>query len=286
MMEVLMAIRIITDSASDLPADKAKLRRVTKIPMSIHFGPASYFDGETLSCDVFYQLLTAGQHHPTTSQPTPEAFLQVFSAARDAGDSVVCILLSSELSGTYQSAFIARQMCEYDEIYLVDSLSATGGMQILINYACKLRDSGLDAAGIAAELERLKERIRIFAVVDTLEYLRKGGRLSAAQAAIGTVSRLKPIIAVREGKVAVASKAFGIGAATKSLLKLLAANPVDDVFPSYFLYSSTPEKKEELIPLLRQQNLLPSRLHDCQIGATIGTHVGPGAFGFAYITRN
>ena len=83
-----------------------------------------------------------------------------------------------------------------------------------------------------------------------------------------------------------ASKAFGIGAATKSLLKLLAANPVDDVFPSYFLYSSTPEKKEELIPLLRQQNLLPSRLHDCQIGATIGTHVGPGAFGFAYITRN
>ena len=281
-----MAIRIITDSASDLPAEKATLRRVTKIPMSVQFGPASYYDGENLSCDVFYQLLTAGQHHPTTSQPTPEAFLQVFSAAKAAGDSVVCILLSGEFSGTYQSAFIARQMCEYEEIYLVDSRSATAGMQILVNYACKLRDSGLGAAAIAGELERLKDRVRIFAVVDTLEYLRKGGRLSAAQAAIGTVSRLKPIVTVREGRVAVASKAFGTGAATKTLLKLLAANPVEDTFPSYFLYTSSPEKKEELIPLLRQQGLLPSRLHDCRIGATIGTHVGPGAFGFAYIAKS
>lgn len=280
-----MAVRIFTDSASDFPADKAKLRRITKVPMSIHFGPATYFDGKNLSADVFYQLLTAGEYHPTTAQPTPEAFLREFEAARDAGDSVVCILLSSELSGTFQSAYIAKQMCEYDEIYLVDSRSATGGMQILINYACKLRDSGLSAAGIAQAVEDLVDRIRIFAVVDTLEYLRKGGRLSAAQAAIGTVSRLKPIIAVKDGKVAVASKAFGIGAATKSLLKLLAANPVDDAFPSYFLYTSDPEKKEELIPMLRQQAILPSRLHDCRIGPTIGVHVGPGAFGFAYVAQ-
>ena len=278
-----MAIRIITDSASDMPAEKARIRRVTVIPISVHFGPASYYDGKNLSHDLFYKLLTAGEYHPTTSQPSPEAFLQEFEAAQAAGDSVVCILLSSALSGTFQSAFITKQMCAYDQVYLVDSTTATAGMQILINYACKLRDSGLEGADIADALEDLKGRIRIYAVVDTLEYLRKGGRLSAAQAALGAVSRLKPIIAVKDGKVSVASKAFGTGAATKSFLKLIANNPVDDAFPSYFLYSGDSSKKDELIPLLRQQNTLPSRLHDCSIGATIGTHVGPGAFGMAYV---
>ena len=278
-----MAVRIITDTASDMPAEKAQIRRVTTIPISVHFGPASYYDGKNLSHDLFYKLLTAGEHHPTTSQPSPETFLQEFEAARDAGDSVLCILLSSTLSGTFQSAFIAKQMCGYDQVFLVDSITATAGMQILINYACKLRDSGLDAGSIADALNKLKDRIRIYAVVDTLEYLRKGGRLSAAQAALGTVSRLKPIIAVKDGRVTVASKAFGMGAATKSFLKLIANTPVDDAFPSYFLYSSDVEKKDELIPLLRQQNTLPSRLHDCRIGATIGTHVGPGAFGMAYV---
>lgn len=280
-----MAVRIITDSASDMPAEKARIRRVNTIPLSVHFGPATYYDGKNLSHDLFYKLLTAGEHHPTTSQPSPETFLQEFEAAQNAGDSVVCILLAGTLSGTFQSAFIAKQMCGYDQIYLVDSTTATAGMQILINYACKLRDSGLDAAGIAEAVEAIKDRIRIFAVVDTLEYLRKGGRLSAAQAALGTVSRLKPIIAVKDGKVSVASKAFGTGAATKSFLKLIANNPVDDSFPSYFLYSSDSSKKDELIPLLRQQNTLPSRLHDCRIGATIGTHIGPGAFGMAYVAK-
>lgn len=280
-----MAVRIITDSASDMPAEKARIRRVNTIPLSVHFGPATYYDGKNLSHDLFYKLLTAGEHHPTTSQPSPETFLQEFEDAQNAGDSVVCILLAGTLSGTFQSAFIAKQMCGYDQIYLVDSTTATAGMQILINYACKLRDSGLDAAGIAEAVEAIKDRIRIFAVVDTLEYLRKGGRLSAAQAALGTVSRLKPIIAVKDGKVSVASKAFGTGAATKSFLKLIANNPVDDSFPSYFLYSSDSSKKDELIPLLRQQNTLPSRLHDCRIGATIGTHIGPGAFGMAYVAK-
>lgn len=280
-----MAVRIITDSASDMPAEKARIRRVNTIPLSVHFGPATYYDGKNLSHDLFYKLLTAGEHHPTTSQPSPETFLQEFEDAQNAGDSVVCILLAGTLSGTFQSAFIAKQMCGYDQIYLVDSTTATAGMQILINYACKLRDSGLDAAGIAEAVEAIKDRIRIFAVVDTLEYLRKGGRLSAAQAALGTVSRLKPIIAVKDGKVSVASKAFGTGAATKSFLKLIANNPVDDSFPSYFLYSSDSGKKDELIPLLRQQNTLPSRLHDCRIGATIGTHIGPGAFGMAYVAK-
>ena len=280
-----MAVRIVTDSACDMPAHKARLRRVIKVPLTVHFGSAAYFDGKNLDPELFYKLLSAGERHPTTSQPTPEAFLREFSAARSAGDSVVCILLSSGLSGTFQSAYAASQMCEYDEIYLVDSMTASGGMQILLNYACKLRDSGLSAPDIVAAVEALKERVRLYAVIDTLEYLRRGGRLSAAQAALGTVSRLKPVITLRGGETAVASKAFGLNGATRQLLKLLAANPVDDAYPSYFLYTDRPEKKEELLPLLRQEGLLPSRLHDCAVGAAIGTHAGPGAFGFAYVEK-
>ena len=278
-----MAIRIIVDSASDFPPEKAQLRRVIVVPLTIHFGPTTYYDGKTISNDLFYKLLTAGAYHPTTAQPSPEAFLKLFEEAKAAGDQVLCILLSSNLSGTYQSANIAKGLCSYEEIYLVDSGTASAGIQILINYACKLRDGGLDAADIAGALESVKHRIRIYAAVDTLEYLRKGGRLSAAQAVLGAVSRLKPVIDVREGKVAVASKSFGMAAATKQLIKQVAEHPVDDAFPSYFLYTDSTAMKEKFVSLLREKGLLPTKMHDCGLGATIGTHVGPGAFGLAYV---
>ena len=201
-----MALRIITDSASDLPAAKAERKRVEVVPLTVQFGPATYYDGKTLTNDLFYKLLTAGEYHPTTAQPSPEAFLKLFEAARAQGDEVLCILLASKLSGTYQSASIARGMCGGEGIYIVDSATASGGIQILLNYACKLRDGGLGGADIAAALERVLPRIRAYAVVDTLEYLRKGGRLSTAQAVIGTVSRLKPVICVHDGAVTVADR--------------------------------------------------------------------------------
>lgn len=279
-----MAVRIITDSTSDMPAEKAKIRRVTIVPLTIQFGPATYYDGTTITNELFYKMLTQGQYHPTTAQPSPEAFLRHFEAARDAGDEVVCITLASALSGTYQSACIARDLSEYeDHIHIVDSETASGGMQILINYACKLRDCGLQAADISQAIEALKPRIHIFAVVDTLEYLRKGGRLSTAQAVLGTVSKLKPVLSVHRAKIGSCAKAFGSAAALKQLVKQLALQPLDDSFPSYFLYSDDISRKEALISALRSANLLPHRLHDCGLGATLGTHVGPGACGIAYV---
>ena len=278
-----MALRIITDSASDLPAAKAERKRVEVVPLTVQFGPATYYDGKTLTNDLFYKLLTAGEHHPTTAQPSPEAFLKLFEAARAQGDEVLCILLASKLSGTCQSASIARGMCGGEGIYIVDSATASGGIQILLNYACKLRDSGLGGADIAAALERVLPRIRAYAVVDTLEYLRKGGRLSTAQAVIGTVSRLKPVICVHDGAVTVASKAFGQAAAVKQLLKLIGQHPVDDTFPSYFVYTDSDAMLDSFADLLRGAGLLPTRMHTCGLGATLGTHVGPGAFGLIYM---
>ena len=197
----------------------------------------------------------------------------------------MAILLSSALSGTLQSALIAKEMCGYDPIYIVDSMTATAGIQILVNYACKLRDSGLPAPEIAEAVERIKDRVRIFAVIDTLEYLRRGGRLTGLQAGLGTMARLKPVIAVRDGKVVITGKALGTAAAVKQMIKHLAGHPIDDAYPSYFLYSDDKSREELLLPKLKEQNMLPLRLHYSSVGPTIGTHIGPGALGIAYMER-
>ena len=280
-----MGIRIITDSSADFDRATAKRRQVEIISMAVQFGNASFLDGKTITNDVFYTLLKEGRENPTTSQPTPAEFLRVFEEAKAAGDQVVAVLISSVLSGTVQSAQIAKGMCEYEDIYIVDSLSATAGIQILVNLACKLRDSGLPAPGIAQELERLKGRIRIFAVLDTLEYLRRSGRLSGFQAGLGAMTKLKPVITVRDGAVSIAAKAFGTSAAVKQLQKFLLQYPVDDAYPSYFLYTDDKEREELLLPALREQGKLPLRLHYSSVGPTLGTHIGPGALGMAYIER-
>ena len=280
-----MGIRIITDSSADFDRATAKRRQVEIISMAVQFGNASFLDGKTITNDVFYTLLKEGRENHTTSQPTPAEFLRVFEEAKAAGDQVVAVLISSVLSGTVQSAQIAKGMCEYEDIYIVDSLSATAGIQILVNLACKLRDSGLPAPGIAQELERLKGRIRIFAVLDTLEYLRRSGRLSGFQAGLGAMTKLKPVITVRDGAVSIAAKAFGTSAAVKQLQKFLLQYPVDDAYPSYFLYTDDKEREELLLPALREQGKLPLRLHYSSVGPTIGTHIGPGALGMAYIER-
>ena len=280
-----MATRIITDSAADFDLDTARRRKISVVPMTIQFGSAAFLAGKNLSNDTFFQLLQEGRENPSTSQPAPAAFLRLFEEAKAAGDQVVAILLSGSLSGTLQSAEIAKGMCDYEPIYIVDSRSATAGMQILVNLACKLRDSGLPAAGIAEEVERLKDQVRVFAVVDTLEYLRRGGRLTGIQAGLGAVTRLKPVIAVRDGVVAIAHRSFGMAAAVKHLLKLLEEQPVDDDFPSYFLYTGDRSREELLLPKLKERGMLPLRLHYCSVGPTIGAHAGPGALGLAYMER-
>jgi len=278
-----MAIRIITDSASDLTAEKAREQNITVVPLSIQFGPNTFFDGLTITKADFYDLLLSGEHHPTTAQPSPEAFLKHFEEAKAAGDQVICVSLASQLSGTFQSANIAKGMCDYEEIHLVDSESATGGMQLLLDRACAMRDAGESAAAIAEELNQLKKRIRVYAVIDTLEYLRKGGRLSAGAAAVGTAVRLKPVLDVRQGQIHVASKAFGVAAADKQLLKLIAEHPFDPGYPVYHLYTDAPVRQEGFVAAMAEKDLVPSSLPSVQLGAALGTHVGPGVLAFAYI---
>lgn len=277
-------IRLVVDSSADFLAEELKERKIELVPLNVALAGETYQDGVTLERNQFYEILTSQEDFPKTSQPSPESFLNIFEDAKEKGDDVICVLLSSGLSGTCQSAHLAKNMAEYDNIYIVDSLSATIGIKILVEYADKLRNENVSAAEIAAKLEDVKARIRIFAGVDTLEFLCRGGRVSRASAAIGELANIKPIINVNdEGKVVVLGKCLGKNKALRFIMDKMEEAPADGNFPIYTVYTYGTENTEKLEDkLTKAGTAFTSRQ---QIGATIGAHVGPGAFGVIYIEK-
>ncbi len=279
-------IRIITDSAADFETAELEAMGVTAIPLSVIFGEEEYKENVNLTKDEFYNTLTQNPNHPTTSQPTPEDFINIFNEAKEAGDEILGIFISSKLSGTYQGAMLGIQLCEYDNFYLVDSHSATTGERALVEYAVKLRDEGRTLFQIATAVEKIKEKLHIFAALDTLEYLKKGGRISASAAAIGTLANLKPIIHVgNEGVVETCAKAIGTRKAISTLIKQLETKAPNIDFPIYLLYSFDKSNAEMLADALAKKGYVVKPQNISPVGAAIGTHVGPGAFGIAYIAQ-
>ena len=277
-------IRIFVDSASDYTLEDLKNQNLELFPISITIGDETYQDGVNLWRDDLYRLLSSGCPHPTTSQPSPQLFLDAFEAACQAGDELIYITLSSSLSGTYQSACMARDMVEYDKIYVIDSLSATYTIKLMADHAASLREQGHSAAEIVAEVEALKSRTKVIAVPDTLEFLYKGGRVSRTGAAVGTLANIKPIITVTpEGKIGVPGKCIGMGKAQAYVMKHLQEHPVDTSFPLYSIYSYGTENCEKMeARLAAAQISVTERL---QIGPTIGTHIGPNALGVVYVEK-
>lgn len=277
-------IRILIDSSADYSAQEAKEHNLELIPINITLNEKNYLDGIDITKDEFYELLTSSEEFPKTAQPSPQDYVDLFEDAKEKGDSVVYLSLSSALSGTFQSATLAKSMVEYDEIYLVDTLSATRAIRIMAEYACKLREEGNDAATIAAELENFKSRVVIYAALDTLEYLSKGGRLNKAAAAVGELTNLKPIITVTpEGTMAVPAKALGRNKAISTLTKMITEKQIDTTFPIYSLYAVGEENTEKLEQKLGKEGIrVTKRL---QLGPTIGCHIGPGAYGVIFVTK-
>ena len=200
-----MKTRIIVDSTADLmPGYKEQVRVV---PLTVHFGDREYIDGVTIDHKTFYEKLVEEDTLPTTSQATPDAFAKEFEAAKQAGESCVVITLSGKLSGTCQSASIAA--ADYENVYVVDSGNASVGGGILTELALQLRDEGLSAPEIAARLDAEKRHIVTVALVDTLEYLKRGGRISKSLAFAGTMLQIKPVLAVTDGEIQLLGKARG-----------------------------------------------------------------------------
>lgn len=278
-------IHIITDSTSDITQAQAEREDLIVVPLHNLFGEEEYLDGVTISTEEFYQRLSTTEDLPTTSQPSPEEFYTHFNRCKEEGSSAIVITISSKLSGTFQSASIAKDMCEYDEIYLVDSNTATLGLNCLVQYAKILRERGLSAKEIVEELEENKNKIRVFALVDTLKYLKKGGRLSASAALAGTLLQIKPIIEVKDGVVEVAAKSRGLQGAYKKVIELVEeVNGIDMEFPYNIGYTGDANSIQNFETYTREY-LKKEDIVKIAIGSTIGVHAGPGACGIAFFKR-
>ncbi len=287
-----MPVRIITDSASDLTQeDIAALGnpRLTVLPLSVTFGETTYLDGVNLNHRRFYELLVEGDDLPMTGQVNPYAFEEAISEARNAGEEVVVITLSSKLSGTNGSALTAA--ANFDEgVYVVDSKSVTVGERILVDYALRLVGEGLGAADIARALEQAREDIHVVGLLDTLEFLRRGGRIPASAAALGKLLSIKPVITITDGVVELLGKARGSKNGRNLLTQQVeAAGGIDFSMPIELAYAGLDDallrKYVEDSRHIWEGHVELDNLPVHTVGATIGTHVGPGAIALAFFKR-
>lgn len=279
-----MKTRIIVDSTADLMPEYQQ--RVHTVPLTVHFGEEEFIDGVTIDHKTFYEKLVESDLLPTTSQATPDAFITAFEQAKEAGESAVVITLASAFSGTYQSARIAAE--DYDNIYIVDSESAAMGSGILVELAFRLLDEGKSAQEIAAILEEEKKKIVVVALVDTLEYLKKGGRVSKAVAFAGGMLNIKPVLAVVHGEIQMLGKARGSKMGNNLLVQEIdKAGGIDFSKPVLLGYSGISDalllKYIEDSRHIWEGNLTEVRY--TTVGSVIGTHAGPGAVVVAFFKK-
>ena len=279
-----MAIRFIIDSAADIIPSEAEALGLIHIPLKVMFGEMEYSDAVDLTHKEFYEKLIEGDEFPKTSQINPNTFASVFRKIVDDGDTAVVITLSGKLSGTYQSAMIAAEDFE-GKVFVVDSENVCIGERILIQYGLKLRDQGFHSSEIAAELDVQKKHIRVLALLDTLEYLKKGGRISAAVAFAGNVLSIKPVIAVENGEVSLVGKARGSKKGNNLLRELIAnCGGINFDKPYALAYSGLSDHLLQKYIEDSAEIWAPhaEKLPISSVGCTIGTHVGPGAVAVAF----
>ena len=277
-------IRILIDSGSEYLPKEAQAKGIEVLPIVTNVGGNDYRDGFDLGRDEFFELLEETGQFPTTSQITPHVFAAKFKEALDAGDEVIAIILSSALSGTYQNACMAQAMVGNEGVYVIDSLTATYPISILADYAATLRDEGMPAAQIVEAIEELKGTAKVIAMVDTLEYLQRGGRIPKAAAKIGEAAKLKPVISVTEkGDLAMISACLGRKRAFDTIMKQLESIEIDNRFPVYAIYSYGTKNCERLEVRLQEAGISVTERR--QIGYVIGSHIGPNACGVVYVEK-
>ena len=275
-----MSIRIIIDSTTDVSPEAQQQMEV--VPLTVSFGEEEYLDGVELSREDFYRKLEAGQILPKTSQPSPEAFARVYDRIRQEGNEGILITVSSALSGTYQSACIAAE--EYPEIRVIDSRNVAVGTGILAEYALRRTEEGAGLDALAEELEKKREEICLVAMLDTLEYLKRGGRISKTAALAGGILNIKPVITLKDGVIVILGKARGAKKANNLLVEQIEQNGIDYSLPILLGYTGTSD------------TLLQNYIHDSRalweghvekleyalICSVVGTHAGPGAVAVAF----
>jgi DegV family protein with EDD domain len=272
-------IRIVTDSTADIPLSLREEFGIEMVPLKIHFGSETYLDAVTLQSEQFYEKLTAASALPTTSQPSPLEFFEVYKklAEEDPDVEIISIHLSSALSGTYQSAVLAGSMLEEQaKIHIVDSLSASYGIGALVVAAATAAREGKSVAEILEIIRVLRANYHIYFLVSTLEFLQKGGRVGKASAIFGSLLNIKPILSIDpDGEVVAVEKVRGQKKAMARIVELLAADLSGRPIHLNVAHSNSPEAAEQLRELIEQQFEVRSMAY-IALGPVIGTHAGPG----------
>ena len=277
-------VRIITDSAADFEPHELERMQITCIPLTISFGEEDYQENINLTKPQFFRKLAAFDGAPKTAQASPKFLMDLFAQTRDSGDEAVYITISSGISGTYQSAVMVREDVDCDRCHVLDSRNATGGQRLLVEHAVKLRDQGKTAAEIVAGVEAIRDRIVLYACIDTLEYLYRGGRISQTVYKLGTMAQVKPIIRVSaEGKIEVPSKAMGMRKGVDFMCRRLEMQKPDPDYPLYVMYTPETANSEMLLQKVRELGYEVPEERFISVGAAIGSHIGPNACGLVYV---
>lgn len=273
-----MAIKIVTDSTSDLNPDLAKELDIFVVPVNVHFGQESFRDGVELSTDQFFEKLVSSREVPTTSAPSPGTFLEVYRPLVEAGHQIVSIHISGKVSATLDSARQAASQLSSGDIHIIDSMQVSMSLGLQVIAAAESVKEGANLEEILEKVETASNQVQILAIFDTLEFLKRGGRVGKARALIGSLLRMKPMLTVREGEVA----SLGVSRSRAQGVEYLVniAKGRAPLKKAAVFYSTSNQEAEEVLeqmkPLVESGNVIVSRL-----GAALGVHSGPGAWGIA-----
>jgi DegV family protein with EDD domain len=272
-------VKIVTDSTGYLPAELQAELDIKVVPLNVHFGEQTFQDGVDLTNDEFYTMLAGAPELPTTSQPSPGQFRDVFSELAEAGHEVICLTISSKMSGTYLSAVEASRMLPDARIVVIDTLFVAGALGMMTLTAARMAAEGFSIDQIVDRMEQMQQDIRIHFLVDTLEYLQKGGRIGTASALIGTLLKVKPILTVRDGIVQPLDKVRSTRKAIARLVDELSSSVAPDQPVEVIVMNArSPEIAEQIEAGLRQ-NMRCEKVIWAEIGAVVGTHAGPSVVG-------
>jgi DegV family protein with EDD domain len=279
-------VAVVSDSTADLLPDVAAARGIQVVALSVSFGDQSFRAGVDLTTEAFWSRMTAPDApFPTTAAPAPGAFQEAYERAFAAGAaSIVSVHLSEHLSATVSAARVAAAALPDREIHIVDARSASMGVGLLALLAADLAAGGASGPEIAGILETRKGDVDLYVALDTLEYLRKGGRISGAQATIGTILSIKPIITVRDGKVETADRVRTRGKARERVLELLTAKPVERVAILYTPPADAAAFRDELLARM-PGGIDPALVSVQPVGASVGPHIGPGCIGAVILAK-
>lgn len=279
-------VRLITDSAADFEPFELEQLNITSIPIKVMLCETEYEENVNLTKDQFFSLLKETGASPKTSQPSPAILMGLYEEAKDAGEEALYITLAAALSGTYQSAVMICDDADSALCHVLNSCNATGGQRLQLEYAARLRDQGKNAAEIMEAVKGIQGKIVLYACIDTLEYLYRGGRISQTVYKLGTMAQVKPIIRVAEdGSIEVPAKAIGMRKGMDMLCKRIEQQKPSTEHNFYVMYTADRTIGQALAEKVRAMGIEVPEERIIQVGAGIGSHIGPNACGIVYVAE-